>query len=163
MKDYTDENPIIYLRGHHLLCLQGYQGYGYNREFEKNMAKILNELNDSEYNSKIIVTTSPDNLCNSCPNLKDDICIVELDVSNKTKNNLEIGENNKNSNYKNNKNIIKMDCIVLKKANIKQNTKYSFEKLIFKVNKAFKQLKDVEEVCGDCKWIDKCLWYLSRK
>ena len=30
----------LVLRGHHLLCLQGFQGYGYDEDFVKNMTEI---------------------------------------------------------------------------------------------------------------------------
>jgi hypothetical protein len=35
-----NENEVIKLRVHHLLCLQGYQGYGYDECFKKNLENI---------------------------------------------------------------------------------------------------------------------------
>ncbi|WP_263641218.1 hypothetical protein [Methanobrevibacter arboriphilus] len=39
-----NEKKVIYLRGHHLLCLQGYQGYGYDDNFKKNIETIISIL-----------------------------------------------------------------------------------------------------------------------
>jgi hypothetical protein len=150
-----EKTKIIYLRGHHLLCLQGYQGYGYDEKFKSNMEKILNNLKDDNQNKKIIVTDSPDYICEFCPNLKEDICCGELDISDKTaKNQEKIAEINTN--------ICKKDSIILKKSNLIKNKKYSFSELISIINTTFQNIKEAKEICEECKWIDKCLWYQSR-
>ena len=55
------------LRGHHLLCLQGFQGYGYDDKFVKNMSYI-NNLRKSE-NTTVSITNKADDICRCCPNL----------------------------------------------------------------------------------------------
>lgn len=156
--DKMKENNLIKLRGHHLLCLQGYQGYGYDDEFEKNMTQIHEKLNknDSTENVKIIVDNSPDDLCDCCPNLKRDICVGDIDKSNETDKNLKKANEN-------NQNIIKLDSIVLTKTKLVKNKKYHFKDIIKIVNNTFKKLEDVQEICGDCEWTDKCLWYQSKE
>ena len=79
------------LRGHHLLCLQGFQGYGYDEDFVENMCEInrLRKLEDTS----IKVVNSPDDICKACPNLVDNKCIDD----------------------KNNDKIIAMDNVVLSK------------------------------------------------
>lgn len=172
------ENNIIKLRGHHLLCLQGYQGYGYDSEFEKNMTKIHKKLNittindndNNDYtnnknnennknknnNIKIIVGDTADDLCAFCPNLKEGICAGNAEIS--IKNKKDLGKIIENNNH-----IIKLDSIVLKKSKVEKNKEYYFEDLISSVNNAFRRFEDVQEVCKDCKWIKQCLWYQSRK
>ena len=82
---------MINLRGHHLLCLQGFQGYGYNEEFTRNMTIIHEKLmNDEE---SIHLVNGLDDLCKYCPNLNKDICI----------------------NDRENEKILKMDKIVIDK------------------------------------------------
>ncbi|MCL2687017.1 MAG: DUF1284 domain-containing protein [Methanobrevibacter sp.] len=148
------ENNIISLRGHHLLCLQGYQGYGYDEKFKAKIETIINQLNTNDY--KVTLTDSADDLCKSCPNLKDGKCVGELQSSNKS------SENQEKIN-KNNSKIIKIDNIILKKAKLEKNQEYSFNKAISIVNKSFHNIKDVEKVCKDCKWIEECLWIHARK
>lgn len=168
------ENNIIKLRGHHLLCLQGYQGYGYDCKFGKNMTKIHKKLNivttndnDDNDNSntnnknninniKIIVNDIADDLCKFCPNLKEELCAGNAEISIK-------GEKNLEKIIENNNHIVKLDSIVLKKVKVKKNKEYYFKDLISIVNNVFKQLEDVKEICKDCEWINQCLWYQSRE
>ena len=79
------------LRGHHLLCLQGFQGYGYDDKFVKNMSYI-NNLRKSE-NTTVSITNKADDICRCCPNLKNNLC----------------------GNEKQNAEIIKMDNEILSK------------------------------------------------
>ncbi len=37
-------DSIINIRAHHLLCLQGFQGYGYSQDFVRNMAEIIKKI-----------------------------------------------------------------------------------------------------------------------
>ncbi|RBQ24083.1 hypothetical protein ALNOE001_04560 [Candidatus Methanobinarius endosymbioticus] len=155
--DKMKKNKVIKLCGHHLLCLQGYQGYGYDSEFEKNMSNIHQELNKTKNkNLKIKISDSPDDLCICCPNLKDGICIGDNDSSIKTKENLQ-------KIAKNNNHIVKLDSIVIKKINIDKNKEYYFNDVVRVINNTFKKLEDVKDICGDCEWTDKCLWYQSKK
>nr|WP_302578825.1 DUF1284 domain-containing protein [Methanobrevibacter arboriphilus] len=154
----NNEKKVIYLRGHHLLCLQGYQGYGYDDNFKKNMENIISILKNEGSNVKVVLTKSPDDLCEFCPNLKDRICIGES-------NNTESNENTKNKlmHSINNRKIVSMDSKVLRKANIKKKKEYLFSEAVILVNNSFKYLKDAKRVCGKCEWKDKCLWYQSRE
>ena len=153
MKENTN---IIYLRGHHLLCLQGYQGYGYDEKFKSNIEMILKKLKDSTKMKNVIVTESSDDICEFCPNLKENICCGELDISDKSaKNQEKISEINTN--------ICKKDSIILKKSKLIKNKKYSYDELISIINKTFSSMIEAKEVCGECEWIDKCLWYQTRR
>lgn len=55
----------LILRGHHLLCLKGFQGYGYDENFTKNMIDV-NSKRKME-NTTITLTNSPDDVCKACP------------------------------------------------------------------------------------------------
>ena len=127
----------IKLRGHHLLCLQGFQGYGYNKEFILNMASI-NDLRKSK-DCTIILTNTSDDICSSCPNLK----------------------NNKCKNEKQNRIIEKMDDKVL--SQLEYKNKYNALELFNEVSLKFKTLKSVENICKNCKWKEKCLFYKKLK
>ena len=121
------------LRGHHLLCLKGFQGYGYDENFTKNMTYInsIRKINTTE----VSIVNGPDDICMSCPNLKNDICENELQ----------------------NEQIIKMDNEVLKKLDFTK--KYNSVELFEKIDKLFSTEESVNKICFDCKWSEKCLFY----
>lgn len=126
---------MIRLRGHHLLCIQGFQGYGYSEEFLENMKKIHKKIISNEENIQLV--TGPDDICKSCPNLNNDKC----------------------KNNKENQIILKMDMIVLDKVLNKENKKeYNPSELFKIVNNSFKRKKDIKEVCIGCMWFNKCIW-----
>ena len=148
MSNYKTE---ITLRGHHLLCLQGYQGYGYSEDFKKNIENILYKLENK--NTIVSITNSKDELCKHCPNLKNNLCTLGEDSPN-----IKI-EDIKSNNHK----VVKMDNIVIKKGNIHLNNNYNIHHLYDIVNEKFKYKKQANEVCGDCIWKKHCLWYQSRR
>lgn len=123
----------IKLRGHHLLCLLGFQGYGYSEDFVFNMTQI-NEKRKSK-DCIITLTNEADDICSSCPNLKDNIC----------------------ENEKQNEIIVKMDNEILSHFDSKR--KYNSLELFKEVSVKFNTLKSVENVCNNCKWENECLFY----
>lgn len=125
------------LRGHHLLCILGFQGYGYSEDFVLNMTRI-NELRKTD-KTTIKLINSSDDICSACPNLKNDLC--ENEMQNET--------------------IVKMDEEVLSKFDI--NKEYNAIDLFNEVILKFNTLKSVENICNDCKWAEKCLFYKKLK
>ena len=123
----------LVLRGHHLLCLKGFQGYGYSKEFSENMAKI-NFLRKQD-DTTVLLVNSDDDICKACPNLKDNIC----------------------ENSHQNKKIIEMDNTVLSK--ITSAKEYDAVELFKKIDALFPNRKSVEKICLDCNWHEKCLFY----
>lgn len=61
---------MLFLRGHHLICLQFFSGEGYNREFIDNLGKIITRTEKET----IKITSGPDDVCAACPSLKDSAC-----------------------------------------------------------------------------------------
>lgn len=51
---------MIRLRGHHLLCVLTFEGAGYNKQFTRNLAAIVDRLNDGE---EILIVDGPDDVC----------------------------------------------------------------------------------------------------
>ena len=125
------------LRGHHLLCILGFQGYGYSEDFVLNMTRI-NELRKTD-ETTIKLINSSDDICSACPNLKNDLC--ENEMQNET--------------------IVKMDEEVLSEFDI--NKEYNAIDLFNEVILKFNTLKSVENICNDCKWAEKCLFYKKLK
>jgi hypothetical protein len=121
------------LRGHHLLCLKGFQGYGYSESFTENMIKVNNQRKSE--NTTVHLTNSPDDICKACPNLKDNICEDELQ----------------------NRRIVGMDNEVLKK--IDASKEYDSVELFEKIDSIFNSRESVSEICFNCIWHEKCLFY----
>ena len=86
-------------------------------------------------NTFISLTDECDDICTSCPNLKNNIC-----------------ENEKQNNI-----IKKMDNEVLSKLDI--NKEYNASELFEEVSFKFNTLNSVENICVGCKWNEKCLFY----
>lgn len=145
---------IIQLRAHHLLCLQGYQGYGYDEKFKENLEKILTSLKNDK-NIQITLTDSKDDICNCCPHLNNEKCISGLDLEKTPANYEKISESNNK--------IVEMDSKILNKANLEKNKKYSYKELINKINDVFSTYFKAKEICNDCEWENECLWLISKK
>ena len=115
------------------MCLKGFQGYGYDENFTKNMTKV-NSLRKRD-TTIISLTNQPDDICKNCPNLKNDICETSLQ----------------------NKKITCMDNEVLKK--LDSNKEYKSAELFKKIDEIFSTKESVEKICFECKWSEKCLFY----
>ena len=121
------------IRGHHLLCLKGFQGYGYDENFTKNMTDINNKRKSKH--TSIILTNENDDICSSCPNLIDNKCENEIK----------------------NQKIIEMDNEVLKKLDLKKE--YDSIELFNKIDTLFNSKESVCKICFNCIWHEKCLFY----
>jgi len=64
------------IRGHHLLCMLGFMGLGYDEKFILNMVKIIKQLNN-EQDMLIKVVDSVDKICCACPNNVNGECTEE--------------------------------------------------------------------------------------
>ena len=56
----------IRLRGHHLLCLLGYRGMGYSRQYVDNMTRIYETLQRIP-ETPVTIAAGPDDLCAAFP------------------------------------------------------------------------------------------------
>lgn len=136
----TGYSNIIRIRAHHLLCMQGFQGHGYSREFERKMDEVINYLK-SHPHCRLKVVADVDIICQHCPHQKDGRC-----------------NKSSHSNFF----IINMDLMVLKKLDIKDGWEEPAQNLFLQVNEAFKDQDDLKDICGDCSWRDKCTWFLFK-
>ena len=121
------------LRGHHLLCLKGFQGYGYDENFTKNMTEV-NSLR-KQPQTTISLTNSPDDICKACPNLNNGLCKDQW----------------------HDKNIVQMDDEVLKKLDISKE--YDSIELFEIIDSIFDTKERVSKICFNCFWHEKCLFY----
>ena len=63
---YSSPVTPIRLRGHTLLCLQGFRGEGYSPTFTGNLAEIHRKLNDNP-DHPVELAEEPDAVCGACP------------------------------------------------------------------------------------------------
>ncbi|MFL0197167.1 DUF1284 domain-containing protein [Clostridium sp. WILCCON 0269] len=90
---------MLTLRAHHLLCIQGYRGYGYNKKFTENMDKIIGQLK-KDTSIKIKIAAKTDEICSCCPNnTTKKLCQYEFKVQSLDKKVLDLLEINTNEIY----------------------------------------------------------------
>lgn len=58
------------LRGHHLICLHFFDGEGYDGSFVRNLRSVIETVNQE----MVIVCRGADDVCGSCPHLRDAQC-----------------------------------------------------------------------------------------
>jgi hypothetical protein len=133
------KNKIIKLRAHHLMCIEGFGGHGYNAEFVANMKRVISELKN---NPEVIVIDDCDDLCSKCPNMKDGICV-----------------NSKGGDLE----VKRMDGLVLSKLSFKSLNKFFYNDLRKKIIDNFRTKKDLDGICSNCSWKRICKWYKTRE
>lgn len=119
--------------------MQGFQGYGYSREFAEAMALMVEYINGNP-NLQLELTAVCDEICIHCPHNVDEIC-KDRDAD---------------------ENIKRMDETVLKKLGIMEGSRVEAGSILDDVNETFRTLEDAQKVCGDCMWADKCLWLMGK-
>ena len=63
----------ITIRGHHLLCMLGFEGLGYSPAFIRNLEEIIRLLSESD-DTSVFLTTSCDAICDACPHQDGGAC-----------------------------------------------------------------------------------------
>jgi len=127
----------IKIRAHHLLCVQGYQGYGYSDKFQANLERII-KLICTVPNLEIEIIAEKDMICSYCPHTGEIDCQLDEDSAQK---------------------IQSMDLKVLEKLNIKEGIRDKAQNLVMLTNTKFITYYDIQEICGNCRWEEKCLWF----
>ncbi|SHH15297.1 DUF1284 domain-containing protein [Tepidibacter thalassicus] len=116
----------LILRAHHLLCIQGYQGKGYNDEFVNNMTKITNTLKNN-INTKIKIISKTDFICSKCPNnIGNGLCKSEIKVNS-------------------------LDTKTIKLLELKENKTYTYKEILNTIKEKL-TLEKFEYICKNCEW-----------
>lgn len=63
---------IYRIRGHHILCLPGFRGYGYSEAFTASLSCIRRNVADPT--QKIMLLVGSDDICLCCPHLTEGGC-----------------------------------------------------------------------------------------
>lgn len=67
------------IRAHHGMCLAFFEGKGYSSEFTIHMGKMKQLLSE---NPEVYIFSETDDICSSCPNNKEGVCLSEGKVKN---------------------------------------------------------------------------------
>jgi len=131
-----DINPeLIRIRAHHLLCLQGFQGYGYNQEFTLRLGEIIQVLK-SDPLGKIQIVTDADDICTNCPKLIGEQCVDHLKIE-------------------------KMDSIIIGSISLVENQVIPIKTALQIIDTELSS-ETIKTVCEGCVWMDKCLFFINK-
>jgi len=119
------------LRGHHLLCVHGFQGMGYSPSFVQKMKEIVADIQNENIDFPIQVTAHLDDACGSCP---------------------FNGKTSCQANSKANDHVVSMDKRILNHLELIENETYHknelIERIIYKV-----EPDDLDVLCKNCAWL----------
>ena len=118
------------LRGHHLLCVHGFQGMGYSPDFIEKMNEIVAEIRDETFDFHIQVVVGLDETCFHCPNMGEGFC----------------------NSPKSNSFVINMDEKVVNHLGIKSGDVYKKSELVSLVAKTVDP-EDLDILCKGCSWL----------
>ena len=118
------------IRGHMLLCFQGFRGEGYSEEFVKNMKNIFEDLKKNPQ-SPILLLNEPDEVCQACPHLKNGCTLHGQDTETQ---------------------MAKQDRDVLSRLGLKAGMVISWKEIIERIAKNISS-NDLPQICGNCPWL----------
>ncbi|UOF90043.1 DUF1284 domain-containing protein [Fodinisporobacter ferrooxydans] len=112
------------LRGHHLLCLLGYRGMGYSREYVENMTQLHHTLRTAP-ETEVLLVAGADDLCEKFPEFQTCHC--------------------------DDRNIHERDAAVLKRLNLQIGQKMRWEDMLQRIGNNILS-KDIGTLCNTCSW-----------
>lgn len=124
----------ITLRGHHLLCIHGFQGMGYSESFVEKMKEVTHLIRDDSTNPllPIKVIQELDDVCSTCPHHGGTICLAD-----------------KNSDA----HVKGIDQKVIAKLGLIPNQIYTKQELLVKTQKMIEPA-DLSQICKGCSWLE---------
>jgi uncharacterized protein len=121
----------IRLRGHTLLCLQGFRGEGYSQEFTDNLAAVHRSLNGNP-NQPVELVEEPDRVCGACPHRAPVGCTLNGSGS-------EAG-------------MQAQDRNVLKRLGLSSGSMVRWRDVLDRIRVSIKG-SDLPNICGSCRWL----------
>lgn len=117
------------LRGHNLLCIQGFVGKGYSPDFVANMTRVVESLGAR---AEVTVLDEPDALCAACPNLADSGCTLH-------------GEGTETG-------IVRQDRDVMRRLGVTPGDTLAWGDILARIRRGVAP-EDLDEICGACPWL----------
>ncbi len=133
----------VSLRAHHLLCLHGFRGLGYDERFVENMAAVCERVR-AEPGPEIVVVEEPDDICAPCPHAAGGAC----------------GKSGPEAEAR----VKELDRRVLRKLEVYPGQIFSCEEIMALVQEKITP-EDLVLICEGCQWLpfDYCAEGLRRK
>lgn len=119
------------LRAHHLICILGFRGLGYSKEYVANMSKIVGQLRSSP-ETLIQVVSNPDDICAPCPFLREGGCQERGPESEEV--------------------VRNRDYAVMEKFNVMAGDKISWAEVENRIRSSI-SAEDLDRICQDCQWL----------
>ncbi len=136
----------VEIRGHTLLCLQGFRGEGYSPDFIDNMAAVLERLQAAP-GTRVRVTVSPDQFCAHCPNLNRLSPSPSIALGGQGD---DGGCALRGPGFE--REVAAQDRSVLDLLGLRAGEEVTWEEVLFRIGSRLRgdQLPDL---CGDCQWL----------
>lgn len=131
----VNDHVCLKLRAHHLLCMRGFKGYGYSKDFVSNLRAIINHLTAHPVR-QIEIIDECDAICAHCPHRKNDRCAAD-----------------KNAHQR----VQARDLKVLQALGLAVGTKRPMIDLNILIEEKLKDPMVIQYICSDCVWKDICL------
>ena len=125
-------SEAVRLRPHHLLCLRGFQGHGYDVGFVAHMTRMVAMMQTDDPPVRLV--RGADDLCGHCPNNAGGDC----------KNAGKVGEK---------------DSKVLVLGGWSPEDTVRWSEWGRRLQDVEVRRRLAEEACGDCEWTAVCLWH----
>ncbi|WP_018921582.1 DUF1284 domain-containing protein [Salsuginibacillus kocurii] len=119
------------IRGHHLLCIQGFEGMGYSPAFIQRMKELTTAIRESTKECDIQVVKDFDEACWACPHNDGDLCSSSVAADAKVKG---------------------LDERVLEHLHLKAGEVYKKEELLDRIAHSVAP-DDLEHLCQGCSWL----------
>jgi hypothetical protein len=121
----------VRLRGHTLLCLQGFRGEGYSPGFVANMTAIHQALT-TDPDRQVEVIASPDAVCGACPHQQSSGCTLN-------------GERSEEE-------MVAQDREVVRRLGLTAGDRLRWADLLDRIRNSVNG-DDLPSICGGCRWL----------
>lgn len=119
------------LRGHHLLCVHGFQGMGYSPRFIEKMTTIVQDIRNEKIDYPIKVVATVDDACHACPHRLKEKCSADEGSQ---------------------QHVLSMDQKVIDHLQLTINETY-FKSELMERTKAMVKPEDLDFLCDGCSWL----------
>ncbi len=121
----------VRLRGHTLLCLQGFRGKGYSPDFVENLAQIHRDLAETP-DRLVQLVDEPDAVCGACPHQALSGCALNGEASEQA--------------------MQEQDRRVLALLGLQAGTVVRWREVLERISRSVHG-DDLSGICGRCRWL----------